>query len=100
MRLFIENEFDVTTHEFDDGRIEVTEIRFVGCNQNLMPFMSKLAIAQAQARAEDTQEQAAIAKVELLLERKAMACDSRREIAREFQQEALAERQAQRGVRI
>jgi len=95
MLIPIEIEFEIDVHEYESS-VGIDAIRFPGCTQNLMPFMSKSELDQAQQAVEDEYEKQAIKKVEMLLEKKAMRAD----IARELQQETLAERQAQRGVRL
>jgi len=91
----IEIEFEIDVHEYESS-VGIDAIRFPGCVQNLMLFMSKSELDQAQQAVEDEYERQAIKKVETLLEKKAMRAD----IAREYQKEALAELQLQRGVRL
>jgi hypothetical protein len=62
-------------------------------------FLPKGECERLQQELEQAYEQAAIDKVQRLLERKAMAADRHHEMAREIQQETLQEREAQRGMR-
>jgi hypothetical protein len=96
IKIFIEVDFDVEFHEYDNGTVRLEVLRFVGHQQNVLQYLSPSEQDAAQQALEDEVEKAAIDKVQRLLEQKAMRAD----IAREFQQEALAERQAQRGVQL
>ena len=100
MRLTIEIDLDVDYNETGDNQVSLISATFCGYTQNVLQFLSVTEQDNLQQALEEAYHQEAIDKVQRLLDRKAMAGDVRREIAREFQQEALAERQAQRGVRI
>lgn len=95
MKITIELELEAKHHEYDDGRVEIYELTFVGCNQNLLPFLSISEQDAAQQAVEDEVEKALEEKHARIRERKEMRGD----IAREFQREELASREAQRGVR-
>jgi hypothetical protein len=96
VRIYIELELEATHHEFDNGTVRLETLTFPGCTQNLLPFMSVSEQDAAQQAVEDEVEKATTDKLEKLRELKEMRCD----IAREFRDEALAELQQQRGVRI
>jgi hypothetical protein len=70
-------------------------MRVPGCVQNLLPYLSPVEQVKAQAEIESAVERAVIEKADAIRERKEMRGD----IAREFQREELASREAQRGSR-
>jgi hypothetical protein len=100
MLLTLEIDLNVDYHETGDNKVSLLSACFPGFTQNILQFLSVNEQDNLQQALEDAYHQAAIDKVEALLERKAMAGDARREIAKEYQREALAERQAQRGGRL
>ena len=99
MKLHLEMEYEVSHYEHGNGLVTLESVRFPGCTQNLMPFMTTVDLIKAQAELECAVESAAIDKVITLCERKDVEADYRREIALEFQREELASRAAQRGFR-
>lgn len=99
MILTIEVDFDVDYNETCDNQVSLKSVCFPGLSQNILQFLSVTEQDNLQQALEDQYHQAAIDKVQRLLERKAMSGDARREIARDFQRQALAEGVSQRGVR-
>jgi hypothetical protein len=99
MILTIEIDLDVDYHESNDNQVTLVSACFPGLTQNILQFLSTNEQDLLQQALEEAYHQAAIDKVEALLERKAMAGDARREMAREIQQETLRELAAQRGAR-
>lgn len=83
MRITVEIEFDVEVYESDNGRVFVQGARFPGCKQNLHPYLSESEKIRLQAELECAVEQAAIDKAVAIRERREMAGDYRREIARD-----------------
>ncbi len=70
MKLFIELELEASYHEHDNDTVTLESLTFEGCSQNLLPFMSDEKKAEAQALLEDAWQDAAIAKVERLIEQR------------------------------
>jgi hypothetical protein len=99
MRITIEVEFEADCNVSGDDKVTLQALRFPGCKQNLLPYLSKVEQVKAQAELESQVEQLAMATADAIRERREMAGDYRREIAREFQREELASRESQRGFR-
>jgi hypothetical protein len=99
MKILLELELDAQYFEDGNDRVTLEAVRFPGCGQNLMPYMSPVELIKAQAELENAVEQAAISKAEAIRERRELVGDCRREIALEFQREELASRASQRGSR-
>lgn len=83
MILPIELELVASFHEHDNDTVTLESLTFEGCSQNLLPFMSDEKKAEAQALLEEAWQDAAIAKVERLLEKRAMRGDFLRDQARD-----------------
>lgn len=99
MKITIEVEFEADCHVSGDDKVTLQALRFPGCVQNLLPYLSPVEQVKAQAELECAVENLAMATADAIRERREMAGDYRREIAREFQAEALREGVVQRGVR-
>jgi hypothetical protein len=95
MRLNLELELIPEYHETTDGDVRLEGLRFSGCNQNVLIFLSAEEQAQAQAALEEAHRQEAVDKVRRLL-----AADNHREMVLEIQQETMRELEAQRGLRV
>lgn len=98
MKIHLELELEVDVVEKQD-RVIIDAIRFPGCEQNLMPFMSVTELDQAQQAVEDEVEKETAIKLHKIRERKEMRGDHLREMARDIQQQTLRELESQRGVR-
>jgi hypothetical protein len=70
MKLNIELELVADYHEDDNDRVTLTSLSFPDCSQNLMVFMSPEKIEEAQEALREAVQDAAIAKVERLLEQR------------------------------
>lgn len=95
MRITIELDLVAQYHEYDNGTVSLQALTFPNCTQNVLPFLSVCEQDAAQQALEDEIEKATEAKYAAIRERREMRAD----IAREFQQEALRQGVAQRGVR-
>jgi len=100
MILTIEIDLDVDYNESCDNQVSLKSACFPGNTQNILQFLSVSEQDNLQQALEDAYQQAAIDKVEALIQRKEMACDNRRDMVREFHQETVRELILQRGVRI
>lgn len=98
MKITIEVEFDAD-YDIDSG---LQGLYFDGCTQNVEIFLSPEELVQAQCAAESEYERQLIAKVDAIRERQEIIGDCRRETARdialEYQREALAEGMNQRRI--
>jgi hypothetical protein len=70
MKLNIELELVADYHEDDNDRVTLTSLSFPDCSQNLMVFMSPEKIEEAQQALIEAVQDAAIYKVEQLLEQR------------------------------
>lgn len=70
MKLFIELELEADYHEHDNDTVTLERLTFPDCCQNLLTFMNDAQKAQAQALLEEAWQDAAIAKVERLIEKR------------------------------
>lgn len=83
MRLTIELDLDATFYEDNNDNVRLEVLTFPGSNQNIMPYLSQDELTKAQAELENAYEQAAIDKAAAIRERREMAGDFRRELARD-----------------
>jgi hypothetical protein len=82
MRIAVELDLDITYCEYSRG-IELEAVRFPGETLNLLPHMDSMARINVQAEVEAAVEKAALEKAIAIAERREMAGDHRRDLARD-----------------
>jgi hypothetical protein len=83
MRITIEVDFEADEHVDNNDGVTITALRFPGCQQNLLPYLSPVEQAKAVAMVSCLIEQAAIDKADAIRERREMAGDFRRDQLRD-----------------
>jgi hypothetical protein len=87
MKICIEVELIPEYHE-SDSTVKLEGLRFPGCSQNVLIFMSTAEQARAQQLLEEAVQDSAIERVERLLERKAMKGDVVRDLRKDERKSA------------
>lgn len=70
MKIFLEVELEVEHNEYDNGIVKLHELRFPGCTQNILLFLSPEELATAQQLVEEEVEKQLQEKFENLRARR------------------------------